>query len=95
MNELVPDTDHTRQQRVGWLDLFDGQNYAHGHASLHECQRCKAWVADREGHTAWHRSVDTDQTADLAWRAGSWATVLSQLSQQLHTPRPDDSDNGP
>lgn len=62
MTALFPDNEGTLHQRMGWLDLFDGHGFYRGHLKLHECQRCKAWVADRDGHTAWHRSVDTDQT---------------------------------
>lgn len=39
-----------------------------GRVRLRECQRCAAWVAVSSvgRHEAYHRSVDTDQTTDLA-----------------------------
>lgn len=46
--------------------IYDDDDDCLGNVALHRCERCKAWTDDRAGHTAWHRSVDTDQTVRIA-----------------------------
>jgi hypothetical protein len=50
---------------VIFAPIYDIRDSACGATRLHRCERCKAWTDDRAGHTAWHRSVDTDQTVRL------------------------------
>jgi hypothetical protein len=45
--------------------IYDDDDDCLGSVALYRCERCKAWTDDRAGHTAWHRSVDTDQTVRL------------------------------
>ena len=81
-------------QRFMVVELIDGYGMVvHRCAALAECQRCKAWVADTDGHTAWHRSVDTDQTADLAqpWRNMIEQTRATMVPTDTQGTRHDDS----
>lgn len=64
MSALFKDPADDYRLRVKVVDVAGVE--VPGFITLIECQRCKLWTANTGGHTAWHQSVDTGQTAELA-----------------------------
>jgi hypothetical protein len=48
-----------------YAPIYNDRDECIGNTILERCERCKLWTNNRAGHTAWHRSVDTDQTVRL------------------------------
>lgn len=68
MSELFPETHSTHVGMLvqRWTEDYRGfEGYITDSALAFPCARCGALVLDRDLHTRWHGSVDSNATAAL------------------------------